>query len=115
MNDLIEIEKRYSDEAKAYALQNNQLIKHQSKQARIIYIHRFRRICRFLAARKSDESRVKQLEDSLKSKGAIVYRTHNEYVIKLREYNFLDQLYLYKIRNLLNYHQSIECLLNRAW
>ena len=58
---------------------------------------------------------MKQLEDSLKSKGANVYRTHNEYIAKLREYQFLDQLYVYKIRNLLTYHQSIECLLNQTW
>lgn len=58
---------------------------------------------------------MKQIEESLKNKGANVYRTHNEYIIKLREYNFADQIYLYKIRTLLNYHESIECLLNRAW
>ena len=107
----MDTEKRYSDEAKAYALKNTELTKLQSKTM----VGRSGLECLILGSRRCDESRVKQMEESLKSKGANVYRAHNEYIIKLREYNFTDQIYLYKIRTLLDYHESIECLLNRAW
>jgi hypothetical protein len=44
-----------------------------------------------------------------------VYRAHNEYVLALREYNFIDEQYIRKIRHLLVYHEEAQLILNRQW
>ena len=44
-----------------------------------------------------------------------VYRAHNEYVLKVREYNFIDEQYVRKIHNLLIYHEETQLILNRQW
>jgi len=44
-----------------------------------------------------------------------VYRAHNEYVLAVREYNFIDEQYFRKVQNLLVYHEEAQVILNRQW
>ena len=44
-----------------------------------------------------------------------VYRIHNEYILKIREYNFIDKQYIQKIRNLLIYHEETQLSANKLW
>lgn len=68
-----------------------------------------------LESKKPDSNRLKQLNESVLDKGANVFRAHNEYIIKLREYNFADELYVSKIKNLLIYHEESQYILNKTW
>jgi len=69
----------------------------------------------YLDARKSDDSRIKHLKDSVIEKRANLYRAHNEYIVKIREFNFADKQYVLKVRNLLIYHEEIQLILNKSW
>jgi hypothetical protein len=69
----------------------------------------------YLDSRKGDDSRIRHLKESVIDKRGNVYRAHNDYIIKIREYNFIDQQYVQKIRNLLNYHEAVEFILNKSW
>ncbi len=64
---------------------------------------------------KGDDSRIRHLKESVIDKRGYVYRAHNDYIIKIREYNFIDQQHVQKIRNLLNYHEVVEFILNKSW
>jgi hypothetical protein len=44
-----------------------------------------------------------------------VYCAHNEYVIAVREYNFIDEQYFRKVQNLLVYHEEAQVILNQQW
>jgi hypothetical protein len=68
-----------------------------------------------LDARKGDDSRIKHLKESVIEKRGHVYRAHNEYTVKIREYNFVDKQYVHKVRNLLIYHEEIQLILNKSW
>lgn len=68
-----------------------------------------------LGTKKTDDSRIKHLKESVIEKRGNVHRAHNDYIIKLREYQFIDQQYVHKIRNLLIYHESVELILNKSW
>ncbi|CAF1382169.1 unnamed protein product [Rotaria sp. Silwood1] len=95
--DVADAEKRYLDEAKIYVAKNNELTKLQNN------------------ARKSDDSRIKNLKDVVIEKRGNVYRAHNDYILKIREYNFIDKEYVQKVRSLLIYHEESQSLLNRSW
>jgi len=69
----------------------------------------------YLDARKSDDTRIKHLKDSVIEKRGNVYRAHNEYIVKIREYNFVDKQYVHKVRNLLIYHEEVQLILNKSW
>jgi hypothetical protein len=43
------------------------------------------------------------------------YRAHNDYVLAVREYNFIDEQYIRKIHSLLAYHEESQLILNRQW
>ncbi|CAF4044445.1 unnamed protein product [Rotaria sp. Silwood2] len=95
--DVADAEKRYLDEAKAYVTKNNELTKVQNN------------------ARKNDDSRIKNLKDVVIEKRGNVYRAHNDYILKVREYNFIDKEYIQKVRNLLMYHEESQSLINKSW
>ncbi|CAF3729180.1 unnamed protein product [Rotaria sordida] len=95
--DVTDAEKRYLDEAKSYVAKNNELTKLQNN------------------ARKNDDSRLKNLKDVVIEKRGNVYRAHNDYVLKIREYNFIDKEYIQKIRNLLIYHDESQSIINKSW
>ena len=44
-----------------------------------------------------------------------LYRSHNDYILKMREYNFIDEQYVRKVRNLLIYHEEAQLILNKQW
>ena len=69
----------------------------------------------YLDPRKGDDTRIKNLKDIVIDRRGNVYRAHNEYILKIREYNFIDEQYVRKIRNLLNYHEQIQLVLNKSW
>ncbi|CAF0979554.1 unnamed protein product [Adineta steineri] len=96
-NDVLDVEKRYSDDIKSYLTKNNELTKLQNN------------------AKKGDDSRIKHLKDIVIDKRSNLYRTHNEYIYKIREYNFIDEQYVRKIRSLINYHEAIQVILNKSW
>ncbi|CAF0796613.1 unnamed protein product [Adineta ricciae] len=95
--DIVESEKRYADEIKVYTAKNNELTKLQTN------------------ARKSDESRIKSLKDVVLDKRGCVYRAHNDYVHKIREYKLIDEQYTCNIRNLVKYHEESQLILNESW
>ncbi|CAF4182314.1 unnamed protein product, partial [Rotaria sp. Silwood2] len=94
---IVVAEKRYLDESKAYVTKNNELTKLQNN------------------ARKNDDSRIKNLKDVVIEKRGNVYRAHNDYILKVREYNFIDKEYIQKVRNLLMYHEESQSLINKSW
>lgn len=69
----------------------------------------------YLGVRKGDDSRKKHLKDIVIEKRGFLYRAHNEYILKIREYNFIDGEYVSKIRNLINYHEEAQLILNKSW
>jgi hypothetical protein len=69
----------------------------------------------YLDSRKGDDARIKSLKDIVIERRGNVYRAHNEYVLKIREYNFIDEQYVRKVRNLLIYHEEIQLILNKPW
>jgi len=69
----------------------------------------------YLAARIGDDSRIGDIKRQVIEKRDNVYRTHNEYVLAIREYNFIDEQYIRKIHNLLVYHEEAQLILNRQW
>lgn len=98
MSDVSDAEKRYADDSRIYEAKNNEL-------TRAINV----------GSRKPNEKKVKELKDAMIDKRTQLYRTHNDYLWKLNELNFLDGLYVEKLQNLLIYHEEIQTLLNKNW
>ena len=44
-----------------------------------------------------------------------VYRAHNAYVLTVRDCNELDEQYVHKMHDLLDYHEKVQLILNRQW
>ncbi|CAF2069418.1 unnamed protein product [Rotaria magnacalcarata] len=95
--DVADADKRYLEEAKSYVVKNNELTKLQN------------------SARRNDDSRVKSLKDAVMEKRANVYRAHNDYIFKIREYNLIDKEHAQKVRSLINYHEESQFFINKSW
>ncbi|CAF0835288.1 unnamed protein product [Adineta steineri] len=95
--DVAEAEKHYSDEAKSFVTRNNELTKAVA------------------SAGMNDGNRINNIKRSVIEKRNNVYQAHNEYVLAVRQYNFIDEQYVRKVRNLLAYHEEINLIINRQW
>ena len=69
----------------------------------------------YLAVRIGEDNRIGDMKRLVLEKRDNVYRVHNEYVLAVREYNFIDEQYVRKICNLLVYHEEAQLILNRQW
>ena len=58
---------------------------------------------------------MKTLKDSVLDKRRNVYRAHNDYVYRLREYHLMDEKYRQNLRQLLDHHEEVQLILNRSW
>ena len=68
-----------------------------------------------LARQNRDETRIKHLTEAVIDRRGILCRTHNDYLQKLREYNFVDEQYGQRLRRLLAYHDEAQTILNQSW
>lgn len=68
-----------------------------------------------LDGRNADDSRTKHLKEAVIDRRGNLSRAHNDYVYKLREYNFVDQQYVQKLRQLLVYHEEAQSILSQSW
>ncbi|CAF2524438.1 unnamed protein product [Rotaria sp. Silwood2] len=96
-NNVTEAEKHYSNAAKTYVAKNNELTKFTA------------------SAKIGDDNRITEMKRSVMENQDNVYRAHNEYVLALRNYNFIDEHYIHKISNLVTYHQETQIFLNQSW
>jgi hypothetical protein len=69
----------------------------------------------YLAARIGDDSRIVDIKRQVIEKRDNVYCAHNEYVLTIREYNFIDEQYIRKMNNLLVYHEEVQLILDQQW
>ncbi|CAF3398988.1 unnamed protein product [Rotaria sp. Silwood1] len=96
-NNVTEAEKHYSNACKLYVAKNNELTKFTA------------------LAKIGDDNRIIEMKRSVMENQDYVYRAHNEYVLALRNYNFIDEQYIRKVNNLLVYHQETQLFLNQSW
>lgn len=73
------------------------------------------KLCFTLDTRKNEDSKIKNLKDTVNEKRGNVYRAHNDYLFKIREYNFIDKDRVEKIRSLVNYYDESQKFINKSW
>jgi hypothetical protein len=72
-------------------------------------------VCRHLANKKNDEARIKHLKELIIDKRRQIYLTHNDYVYKIREYNFVERQSIDKFKQLLKHYDDSQLLFTKHW